>query len=545
MPALRRRRNGKMSAARRRMRGARDDGAAMVMVIGLILVTAIVSVTVLTATTFSSSVTVSSRAAVEAQAAAEAGIDTVAQSIFDAATCSSPTVVQSTTPAYSVQVSYKPSGYSGSTWTTGCPPTDAQAVRLVSVGTAASTSRSDSQNTRTVEQVWSRSTPAPTFTKAIFGDLSMSYSTSLSVTSAAGDDDADLYTNGDFTCSTQMSVAGSIYVSGNALWSSQPCSAGGDVYVEGNMVCPAGTTIGGNLYVQGSFNATGNGGSPCKVAGDVWVGGSADSSTVDGLVVGGSLLVRGNYHLTGVPKVTGAIRVGGSILDGEGKFAAAYPSAVQHDGSVTAPPTIPDSSDNEFPVITTTSSVWDGFVPGDWHAARTGTLTSEWESNVCNPYSASPSKPITVSVDTAFDTRSDCSSVSMIGLKLVLNADAVIFVNALSHAGDVQFVSGDGEQHSLYIVQPWTSASTTCSSTSGGFTFTYGSWTQDPNINILLYTPSTLSIGMSPSPSIRGQIYACKVSGSTGLNLIYDPVGAEASGSAGLDALTLTYTRDV
>ncbi len=538
-----------VAALRATVSGRRgDDGAALVMVLGVLMVTAVVAVTIASASLFATRTTVGTRAAVQARAAAEAGIDVVASQLFgSASTCAGPTVAQATAPTYSVAISYKSAGYAGTVWTNGCPPADASAVRLVSTGTAASTaSGAPAQNTRQVEQVWTRNTAGPAFTKAIFGDLSMALNTNMVVNSpAAGANDADVFTNGDFTCSSAMNVKGDLYVKGNALWSSNPCTVAGDVYIEGNFTCPDGTTIGGNLYVQGNFKSTGNAGAPCKVAKDLWAGGTGTTSTLNGTVVGGSFLIKGNYSLNGNPAVTGAIRVGGAIADGVGAFWSRYPTATQHDGGVGTPPTIPASADNTFPQLTTTASQFAGWTPVDWTTARRSTLTASTDG-VCSPYSGSLSKPLTIASNTVLDTRSACpSGVDFNGLRVVLYADAVVFVAQYKQAGATEIVSGDGQPHSLYIVNPWTSAGSTCSSASTGIEFTWGTWTQGPNTKVMLYTAGRASMKLSPGPTIRGQIYACSVAADTGFTLTYDPVGAAGASPGGLQALTLGYTRDL
>ncbi len=531
-------------------RGRRaDDGAALVMVLGVLMVTAVLAMTIASATLYATRVTSGTRAAVQARAAAEAGIDVVASQLFGAGgTCASATVTQAGTPAYSVQISYKPAGYVGSVWTPGCPPGDASGVRLVATGSAATKAANvAAQNTKQVEQVWTRNTTGPAFTKAIFGDLTMALNTNMVVNSPTGNKDADVFTNGDFTCSSAMTVNGDLYVKGNALWSSTPCTVAGDVYIQGNFECPSGTTIGGNLYVQGWFQGKGNAGSPCKVTKDAWIGGSGSTSTHGGLKVGGSLLVRGNYTMNGYPVVGGSIRVGGSIIDStNGNFWTQFPTATQNDGGVGAPPAIPPSADNTFPQLRTTSPQWTGWNAVDWRTARLSTLSAPSENDVCSPWSGALSKPLTITANTVLDARSYCSgSVDFNNLRIVLYADAVVFVNQYKQAGATEIVSGDGQPHSLYIVNPWTSAGSTCSTSTTGVDFVYGTWTQGANTKVMIYTAGKASMHMAPGPSIRGQIYACSVAADTGFTLTYDPVGASGGAPAGLQALTLGYTRDL
>jgi hypothetical protein len=512
-----------------------------------IVLTSIMATSILAMTLFATGHTTATRASTQAFAAAEAGAQAVATSLLSGATCADAYAsAVGVTPQYSVTVRHQKKG--SVAWSAGCPDSNSDSLKITSTGYAQSNGAAgnSSGNQRSVEMLLTRPVPVPAFNKAIFGELSMGFSTDLHVT-PTGADSPDLFTNGDFTCSSGMTVAGSIFVSGNALWSSSPCTADGDVIVEGNMKCPAGTTIGGNLYVTGTMTFTGSASSPCKILGNVWIGGNTSTSTGGGTVIGGSLTIHGGLSLTGDFPVAGAVKVRGAITSAywRGVFLASHASnpVTENDLSVGMPPTIPSTPDNVFPQLTPTSPQWLGFATGDWTTMRKLGLTSTYDTNVCAPYSGSLTKPITIATKTAFDTRTICAGgVDSGTVKFVLNADAVIFVNTFKEAGDVQIVSGDGLPHSLYIVQPWPAGLVGCPASAGGITFGYGNWTQDTSTSVFLYTPSTVE--MTTSPALRGQIYGCKIDANTAFTLNFAIAGS-AVPSVTLSALTLQYTRDL
>jgi hypothetical protein len=105
----------------------------------------------------------------------------------------------------------------------------------------------------------------------------------------------------------------------------------------------------------------------------------------------------------------------------------------------------------------------------------------------------------------------------------------------------VKFTSGDGAKHSVYIVNPWPTGATTCSTTSGdGIKFESGTWTQDATTAVLLYSAKTVSI--STTPTFYGQLYGCSLNVSTSSTLNYVPVGSVSDPSA--NPWTLSYVRD-
>ncbi len=542
--------------SRRGFAGADSErGSAMVLSMAVILLTGLMATVLLASTVFTTSHTTATRASVQSVAAAEAGIDAVARHLLSGGACALPFSNPPSSPVhYSVNVFYQPSG--GGAWVNGCPPANVDTLRLVSTGTAAdsATGGNDRGDQAVVEMLLQRPNPMPAFNKALFGDVEMTLSTNLSVVGTTPTaNDASLYTNKDFTCATAMTVNGNIYVGGNAVWSSSPCTAKGDVIVMGNMQCPSGTTIGGNLYVTGNLTLTGNAATPCRVNGSVWVGGSASNSTGEGTVVGGNFWVRGNMTYTGLPQIGGQVRFGG-VLNASNywktQWLNRFPATIQNDATLGLPPSIPPSPDNTFPKVTPTSSLWNGWAVGNWSATRLASLGSPYDNNVCSPWSGTLTKPITVTTNTIFDTRSVCSGGLSLSsdLKIVLNADAVIFVTKYNqNGGTVQVVSGDGNEHSLYIVDPWPTSKTSCvPSPPSSIVMNSGTWSQpDGKTRVLLYTSNQIDVNMgSPALNLRGQLYGCEIVGSTSMTVQYAPVGA-VTVPPGLAGLTLQHIRDI
>ena len=529
-----------------------EDGMAMVLTIGLMMLTAIIAATLLTTTVFSTSNTSATRVDVESIAAAEAGIEATMVSLqAGTITCdASLTSLASPNPAldYQVTVTHKPAG--SAVWLPGCA-VDADAIRLVSVASAQSVATGGNQrgNEATAELLMERPNPQPFFTQAIFGDVQTTINTALTLTPTDPGQDANIFTNGDYICSSNSVIDGSVYARGNGTFSSAPCTVDGDVYIGGNFTCGGGLTIGGDLYVQGSITLSSG---SCKINGNVWSGGGT-SIPNGGTPIGGNLYVRGNYSTSGLASIGGAIRVRGSFTGGAywlSQYQAAYPTMVLGDAGLGFPPAIPTGPDYVFPRLSQTQPAtehpFEGFAVGNWQSVRLASLTSPWDTNACSPWSSSLTEPITITADTVFDTTSLCSTLEFRDIKFVLQADAAIYVRDFKKIGAFEAVSGDGEEHSLYIVQPWPTSMTQCGvgAPSQSIRVESGTWTQDNRTRILLYSPNFIEF-KGDAPHLRGQLYGCTVKLPViGTQITYAPAGAQDVDMT-LTGLDLQYIRDV
>ncbi len=556
-----------------RLSGRDDAGNAMVMVLAAMLLTSMMVTVIVATSVFTIRNTQATRANVQAVSAAEAGAQTVARGLMltpadraaagftCAGTYESPGygTAGATAPQYRVVVEHKKAGQS--VWSGGCPTDTADALRIRSTGLAADqgvggVSRGDESVT---EILFERPNPQPRFNKAIFGDLRMGIDTGIDITTVNPAQSPDMFTNGDFTCSTQTSTAGSLYVKGNAVLSSSPCTVKGDVYVEGNLTCSAGTTIGGALYVRG--NASFNG--PCNVAGELWVGGYLNNTHGGVTSVGGNFTVRGNVDFNPAVQVGGSVRVGGSMKftwsGPRADFFAAHPTATENDASVGLPPAIPASPDNAFPKILedgrtgvvgtpgySSSSLWTGWGHADWRTTVAG-ASGDIYANPCSPWGAPFTTPIKVMSNTVFDARSSCGDITLTpGTKIELYADAVILANKIgvgSGSSPVRVTSGDGRPHSIYLIVPWPAGQATCSNSWDSAVTITGQWQQDNLTSAMFYSPRQLTV--NGSPSIRGQLYGCTLNAATKFSLNYVPVGDAGGATPDLTALRLQYMRDV
>lgn len=528
-----------------------DDGGALVAVIGIMVVLTILVTTIVTTSLFNVRMTTETRAGVQARAAAEAGVDYVRAQIA-AGKCTTGTVSSpSGSPRFTVTIHPSSAGTATSSLPAGCPTASSKSVVLLAKGGAASSGvGSTNGNVRTVEAlIESKVSAAPVFNAAIYSGQDASISTDLTLKGSG----ADVITGGSWHCSAKQNIDGNVYAVKDVTFQSGPCAIKGSVYAGGAFSCPSTSSVGQNLYVQGkaSFSTA-----HCSVGGEIWTGGDVTESR--GIKVTGDLTIKGNMPVDG-----SSISVGGNIaLQGTwaggpsggwwySEFKKQYPAAKENQ-TVGTPPSGESATSMVFPKITQSDPMWTGFVNKSWiQSTKAGLADPSSSMSMCQMgWGGSQfSAPLKVTENTVFDvtSSSECSSQTLVlgaGLTIQLSGDAVIFARAFQMNGDVRVESVDGKDHSLYLVTPYPAAQTSCQSTVGNsaITFTSGSWTQSDKTSVLLYSGGDITF--TSAPQLRGQIYGCKFSASTPVNLTFVKSGASSSDpSASKPALK--YVRDV
>lgn len=504
-----------------------DEGFALASVIGLMLLGALIVSLMLTATLRSIGSTTATRASVQAKAAAQTGIDDV-RAMLAAGTCVSGTVT-GTNPGYTVTLHPSNAADATASLPIACPSASSRSVFLVSTGRASARGvGSDDGNVRTVEALFTKPAGSPKFNKAMFGLNGVNVSTNVSVHDSTGTNSADIFTEGKFNCASAMTLEGSLYARGDINFSSSPCTVNGSVLTEGDFQCSAGTTIGGNLLVGKTATFQSN---PCDVLGMTHAGINVVMPNA-GTKLGTSVLARGSLIVNGVPSTTVNTITLGGVVSGSHRAAivTAWGPRLAENQTVGAPPAYPVSAANEFPRVTADdASITSGFTTKPWGSTVLDAMSSGSKPGACNLNwggNRYPS-PIVISENTRFDTRTECAGGITLGMSLwfELKADLVIVADQINQNGNTKFTSGDGQKHSVYLVNPWPASATTCSSTaSPGIELTSGTWTQDPKLAVLMYSARPISV--KNTPVLTGQMYGCTMAFSTSVNLTYTPVGS-------------------
>jgi cytoskeletal protein CcmA (bactofilin family) len=427
---------------------------------------------------------------------------------------------------------------------------------------------------------------SPEFNSAIFGEVQTGVSTDLKVIGT----DADILTD-HFTCSSAMNTQGGIYVNSSLSETSTlntTCEVGGNFVTKGNLECPANGIVHGDVIVAGNvkWNST------CKVFGKMWVGGNFDCPTSGATVlgdlyvvgdvsiasacnlkgniwIGGKLSMSnpqswvGNVYVAGgvnanssvTITTTGSVRIKGSLTGGFTAAKVTAPSKTIPDASLTKPPapdmTVyfpPGDPKLDFPKITKTDARWSGWFMRKWRNDLDALKTGPYLADSCDQAWVSGSSnftgPLVITTPTIYDLQQPTGSggcgTSSVGLggglTIKLYADAVIFSSGATMKTTFRVESGDGNKHSLYIIEPWPAGKASCTSgpSGAGFTFNTPNFSQGPNAQVMVYTPGQINNTAYASPplTLTGQLYGCNVLLSTPFKLNYS-AATSGGGAAG------------
>ncbi len=585
-----------MSLVRRARRD--DEGASLVAVIGVSAVVAVLMVALVGTVVFAIGQTTASRSAVSAKSAAEAGMETAAAQV-SSGTCWSGGSGSGTSPTWKAQVQRMVSTGADpaleSSWTNGCPVAAAPGAtptpfRVISTGwTGSPGTGNDSGDVRTMVgqfTVVQRPT-SPEFDSAIFGDVKTEAKTNLTLVGADGDIVTD-----HFDCSSAMDTDGGVFVNSSLSETSvinTVCKMDGSFISKGNLTCPADGFVGGDVIVAG--NVTWN--TTCKVNGKMWVGGNFYCPT-SGATVLGDLVVVGNVEISSACNLKGNIQIGGQLklsnpqtwtgnvtiangVNANSSVTITTPGTVRIKGSLTGgftaakvtagSKTIPDASvpapaapdmsvyfppgdpSLEYPKLSKTDARWSGWIQRKWRVDLGALKAGPYLADECSQDWISGSSnftgPLVVTTPTIYDlqlaTASGGCGTSSVGLggglTIKLYADAVLFVSGATFKTTFRVESGDGNKHSLYVVEPWPAGKADCSavgSAAKGITFNTTGFSQGPNTQVMIYTPGTVknTTGGTPMLTLTGQLYGCSVTLDTHMKLIYS-AATSGGGSSG------------
>ncbi|GEA82269.1 hypothetical protein FHR89_000992 [Cellulomonas uda] len=572
----------------------------MVAVIGVSAVIAVLMIALVGTVVFAIGQATASRSSVNAKSAAEAGLETAAAQVAGG-TCWAGGSGTGSSPRWMAQVQrlVAPSAdpaLEGS-WTNGCPVAAAPGTpptpfRVISTGwTGTPGTGNDSGDVRTMVGQFTvvQRPPSPEFDSAIFGDVKTEAKTNLTLVGADGDIVTD-----HFDCSSAMDTDGGVFVNSSLSETSvlnTVCKMDGSFISKGNLSCPANGSVGGDVIVAG--NVTWN--TTCKVNGKMWVGGNFYCPT-SGATVLGDLVVAGNVEISSACNLKGNVYIGGNLklsnpqtwtgnvevangVNANSSVTITTPGTVRIKGPLTGgftaakvtagTKTIPDATlvaavgpdmsvyfppgdpSLEFPKLTKTDARWSGWIQRKWRVDLAALKKGPYLADECDQSwisgASNFSGPLVVNTPTIYDlqqaTASGGCGTSKVGLggglTIRLNADAVLFVTGATIKTTLRIESGDGNKHSLYLVEPWPSAKSSCTSGGGtvnGITFNTTGFSQGPNTQLMIYTPGLVNntTGGSPMLSVTGQMYGCSVTLDTPMKLIYEPAtsGGGASGRA-------------
>jgi cytoskeletal protein CcmA (bactofilin family) len=497
--------------------GARETGAALIGVLGVMGVSSAVAVTSTSMSLHAVGFTSSTRAGVQAEAAATAGIDYAAAQL--AAAACQPTYTSLSSPIFSVEVSYSTLATSpgdvDNSWVTGCPTNaSASRLRLISTGHASTfgVAGQSSQDIRRVEAIYPY-TPTPASSSIVpSGAALYAYAqidptiNNLTLTQGSTTKPSIQYLSGSVTCTSQSVIKGDLILGNGSASVTSGCTIDGDLYATNDVSIVSGEVTGN--VISHSANGLGyvNVAKPAIVDGDIFSSGSVEvAGKVGGNIVAGPGIANSMFYSKS--------SVGGSFVTA-GTFSGAAASikgtiTINKSGIVTpAIPAVPRWIDFSF-----NSNEW---------LISAGTPFATQPLSSCNSTSLATALHTAQnsSVPIIVDTRGCGASTDLKNIDLTLTSDMVIVANNFSLSSNT-ILSSNSSSKRLWIVVPDNVVDNTPTCPSGSSSI--GNQVNVSSlVNAFIYSPCPVS---NAGDVWRGQMYASSISTSAPFTLSFVPIG--------------------
>lgn len=459
----------------------RDDGVALVASVGVVMV---VGILMLVVTVYAIGETRQSgfdRQRSSAVAIAEGRLDTTLARIQGATVASLPcgeTVTDTASAPDTVTTTTTVTYYAGAT-AVACPiPSGVTVTQALVRSSSVSNSLAGQRPVqRTVESLVQLHPVGAGLNKAIFGNSGVQLKNQGDLYgSAPGLADADIYTNGDFTCENNGTYRGSVYAQGTATMTNQ-CNVSVDVHTKNGVTgLHPGITIGGGIQVSS-----------------------------------GNVRLKNGISVAGTVRASGTIRDdgGGSNWNGCNTAGKCYPGA-----TVTAPPA---TAFPQLPWDSATRTAWEG--QGYTNYVENNNCSSDGQGNGPGRWLLDNGQSIT----TPTILRTSCQVIveKSAGVIDLSNHVAVFADGGVSFKNSVVIRSTDTTQRNLYLIQPY-NAVTTHPCTTEAIVLS-NQVTVESTVSDLLYSPCT--IHKNNNSTHYGQIYAGgQAIFDNRLTLHYDPL---------------------
>jgi hypothetical protein len=309
---------------------------------------------------------------------------------------------------------------------------------------------------------------------------------------------------------TQLTLVNNLDVIGNN-------GNDGDVYTNGNVDCNNSMALEGSLLAQGAVTM----GNSCSVAEDVYaklaismsqhsrIGHDAKSSK-GSIALSNNAEIANNAIAYGSITVSGSARIGGTSTQG---FT-----------------TLPDPPVKALPTI--------NYIPADWTAAGYTIQTYTSCPTAKAFIDALPNDGRNYVVRIAANCALQWANNSTIR---VYQDVAIIFDGQIGFANQSDWLSGDGQEHSILFINP-ASTSGTCASRTPAFS-TSNNTSFATQLKLFVYTPCTASF--DNSNNLKGQFMADLVTINNNFDLHFAPVPVPGVGGVSGFNQDIAYQREV
>jgi hypothetical protein len=291
----------------------------------------------------------------------------------------------------------------------------------------------------------------------------------------------------------------------------------GDVYTNGNVDCNNPIALGGSLLAQGSVTMRNS----CSVAEDVYAQGAinmSQSSRIghDAKSSRGSIALSQSAEIANSATAYGSITVSGSARIGG--------TRTENYATLTDPPV------KTLPTI--------NYVPADWTSAGYTIQTYTTCSAAKAFIDALPNDGRNYVVRIAANCLLQWGNNSTIR---VYQDVAIIYDGQIGFANQTEWLSGDGEEHSILFINP-ASTSGTCASRNPAFS-TSNNTSFAEVLKQFVYTPCTATF--DNFNRLKGQFMADVVNITNNFTLNFAPIPVPGVGSVAGFNQDIAYQREV
>ncbi|QHT55836.1 hypothetical protein GXP71_06910 [Cellulomonas sp. H30R-01] len=454
-----------------------DDGIAIVAAVAVAMVVGMLALTIVSVAVYESRATGRDRARSVAVAAAEARVDRLTATIQSTAPGTLPcgTLTDAlTVAADSVDRTATVTYYDATGAVVPCAALATTRLAQASITTTADTGPivGTQPAERTVETLV-RLTPSfgNDLDKAIFGNAGVRLANQANIYGQDGQPDADVYTNGDVTCSNNQHFYGSLYAQGQVRLENT-CTVEVDVHARTGI-----------------------------------------TATNPGVTINGRALVSNGSISLGPARLGQQARASGTVTGNVCSTA----------GKCVGGQTVPAPASATFPIIT-----WNATAQSEWAANGYATVVTFPRTGFpCGWYNGpnlvgrdGQSKSLNGKADGVGAWMyanswkltgptvlvSTCSDkVTLQGVDIALNQNLALFAKAgVTFSNQTNIVSTTGEQRNLYLIQPY-DAVTNPGSCGDGIALDNQVSVQN-TVDVLMYSPC--SIRKANNTEHYGQIYA-------------------------------------
>jgi hypothetical protein len=328
---------------------------------------------------------------------------------------------------------------------------------------------------------------------AMLGNVSIGLSANVQVY-GNGSNNADLYSNGDITVTTQSNIKGNMYVQGTVN------IANGNFQVAGNVWASSWVKVGGG-WIGGGVISSGTTTTTCPT-------GSSPASA--------SICLSGNTTVGAL--TSGGAKAGGAISVKSPAVVSGTQSP--NTSGIGNPPT------QTYPSYTFTAGDWSGYVSSTT-CADAQTRINSWTTG------------------NLYIRLTGCPSFTLLPTKAVPGNLAILTDGGITMTTGTKLTNGDGTgaSHTVYLFTGLSSANipANCSFTAQANTG-FGS-----NLKSIVFTPQACSVTINSNAfNATGQIFSGTINFNSNTSLTYSPISlpSEGAGFAGVYVDTV-YKREV